>query len=319
MTASGCRWQRDDRGAAVRLLVLRASPEYSITQVPFQISSRSDLEAHGTAGARKEQRQTESSVSQARQGGQQGRPGGQESQGRSDQGRRKGKGIGGEIPRWQTGRWKASGGQHRWSGNPAVRSSGDGKSARSHPARREAEAKVRRPERGQKGKDLRGRLEAGRAESGPTGVASGKRPAGWPRARRAARSSSTGRPIAKEVRPTAGDATDSQSSADQKPTEPPSEGTSPESAPKDNPFESEADPAKPVRASSGCPIHRDVEQRARTDSLRSQVAVQPDLIAIVGYLLWRNRERVMEALRNFWAAIREFWENLFGRRRAERK
>ena len=40
-------------------------------------------------------------------------------------------------------------------------------------------------------------------------------------------------------------------------------------------------------------------------------------VAIVAYLLWRNREQVLEALRNFWAAIRAFWENLFGVRRAE--
>lgn len=40
-------------------------------------------------------------------------------------------------------------------------------------------------------------------------------------------------------------------------------------------------------------------------------------IAIVGYLIWRNRERVLEALRNFWQAIRDFWANLFGGRRAE--
>ena len=40
-------------------------------------------------------------------------------------------------------------------------------------------------------------------------------------------------------------------------------------------------------------------------------------LAIVAYLLWRNREQVLEALRNFWAAIRAFWENLFGVRRAE--
>jgi hypothetical protein len=40
-------------------------------------------------------------------------------------------------------------------------------------------------------------------------------------------------------------------------------------------------------------------------------------LAIVAYLVWRNREQVLEALRNFWAAIRAFWENLFGIRRAE--
>ena len=30
--------------------------------------------------------------------------------------------------------------------------------------------------------------------------------------------------------------------------------------------------------------------------------------AIVAYLVWRNREQVLGALRNFWAAIRSFWE-----------
>jgi hypothetical protein len=40
-------------------------------------------------------------------------------------------------------------------------------------------------------------------------------------------------------------------------------------------------------------------------------------IAIVGYLIWRNRERVLEALRSFWQAIQDFWASLFGGRRAE--
>ncbi len=40
-------------------------------------------------------------------------------------------------------------------------------------------------------------------------------------------------------------------------------------------------------------------------------------IAIAGYLIWRNRERMLEALRNFWDAIREFWDRWFGVRRAE--
>ncbi len=40
-------------------------------------------------------------------------------------------------------------------------------------------------------------------------------------------------------------------------------------------------------------------------------------ILLVGYLLWRYREEVMTALRDFLQAIRDFWANLFGGRRGE--
>jgi hypothetical protein len=40
-------------------------------------------------------------------------------------------------------------------------------------------------------------------------------------------------------------------------------------------------------------------------------------ILLVGYLLWRYREEVINALRNFLQAIRDFWSNLFGSRQEE--
>ena len=40
-------------------------------------------------------------------------------------------------------------------------------------------------------------------------------------------------------------------------------------------------------------------------------------IVVVGYLVWRYRQAVLPALLNFFSALREFWEQLFGRRKSE--
>jgi hypothetical protein len=39
--------------------------------------------------------------------------------------------------------------------------------------------------------------------------------------------------------------------------------------------------------------------------------------ALVGYLVWRYRSQVLTALSNFLQALRDFWQNLFGRREAK--
>jgi hypothetical protein len=310
-------------------LLPRPSPEYSITQVPFQISSPSNLEASrhgwGTEGT-KDERNPASAGAPAKED-QQGRPGGQESQGRSGQGPAKGEtGSGGKSPGGKQGDGKQSGGQQsggQQSGGQQSRgqSAGEGKSGEKSPGSQGGGTqKADGQSAGQQGKEPRADgSKQGQAESGQqaspqeNGQQHGQgEQSGQNQAEQDAQSQG-GSP----KRP--GNATGSQSSADQKPTEPPNAGTSPESAPKDNPFESEADPSEAQsEPSSWLPNP--------SEMLNSVLGLIPYslkwlynliFIAIVGYLLWRNRERVMEALRNFWAAIREFWESLFGGRRAE--
>ena len=123
-------------------LLPRPNAEYSITQVPFQVSSPSDLQASrhgwGNEGAEDEPQQAQSAAAANKE--QEGRPGGTESEGRSGEGKpQDGEGQGkspggqqgdGNQPDGQGGEGKSSGGPSAGegkSGKPSSGSQGGGK------------------------------------------------------------------------------------------------------------------------------------------------------------------------------------------------
>ena len=165
-------------------LLPRPNAEYSITQVPFQVSSPSDLEASrhgwGNEGAQDKPQQAQSAGAANKE--QEGRPGGTESEGRSGEGKpQDGEGQGkspggqqgdGNQPGGQAGEGKSSGGPSAGegkSGKPIVRLTGRRKAGLQRPERR-ARA---RPTSG-------GRLETGPIRIGPAVLVIGKRTKGWP-------------------------------------------------------------------------------------------------------------------------------------------
>lgn len=284
-------------------LLPRPSPEYSITQVPIQVDSSSDSEASrfgwGKEGA-KDPRHQAPATAPARQD-QEGRPGGQDSEGRSGQGQAKDEQGTGKSPGGRQGDGKQGGGQkaggqqaggqqaggqqaggQQAGGQQAGGQSGGGQSAG------EGKTGEGKTGEGKSGKQSSGAQGGGQQQSGGQGEGEeqGQRPADGPQ---------------------------------QGPAESGQPSSSSESASKDNPFEQEVSSSEaPSPPSSWLPNP--------SQMLNSLLGLIPFglkwlynliFIAIVGYLMWRNRERVLEALRSFWAAIREFWDHWFGVRRAE--
>lgn len=251
-------------------LLPRPSPEFSVTQVPFQIKAPDNLQASrygwGKEGA-KDKRHQAPATAPAQQD-QEGRPGGQNSQGRGEQGQAKGEqGSGGTSPGGQQGAGKQPGGQQ--SG---------GQSA----------------SKGKSGQQTSGSQGGGKPN--PAGQNAGQE---------------------QSKRPGEG-SKQSQSSAGQ-------QSSSPQSKPQDG----QSDQGRQNQATAqGSPSSSSPppSSGSPSDMLNSVLGLIPFglkwlynliFIAIAGYLIWRNRQRVMEALRNFWAAIREFWDRLFGVRPAE--
>lgn len=121
-----------------------------------------------------------------------------------------------------------------------------------------------------------------------------------------------------------GDRQESSASPDTKPAEPPpaaSSADAPVEAPaQDNPFDEAVDPSEAPAgdSSSGLPGPSELLNRA-LGLLPHGLKWLYNLIfvAIVAYLVWRNRAQVGAALRNFWQTIRDFWAQLFGRREPE--
>lgn len=344
-------------------LLPRPSPEYSVTQVPFQIRSPSNLEASrygwGKEGA-KDKRHAAPATAPAQQD-QQGRPGGQGSQGRTEQGQAKGQqGSGGTSPGGQQGAGKQPGGQQsggqsaggaksgtqpsgsqgggkqnsggqqgagKQSGGQQSggKASGEGKSGQQPSAsegggkqisagQNAGQEQSKRPQEGSK----QGQSQAGQQGSSPqSGPQDGQSDPSRQNQAAAQGSQSASRPP-----PSSGNAAESQSAENQKRSEPPSAGTPPEPNSKDNPFESNESNVSPSEA----PSDSSSWLPNPSNMLNSVLGLIPFglkwlynliFIAIAGYLIWRNRERVLEALRNFWDAIRNFWDRLFGVRPAK--
>jgi len=309
-------------------LLPRPSPEYSITQVPIQISSPSNQEASrfgwGKEGAKDPRRQAPASA--PAQQDQEGRPGGQDSKGRSGQGQAKDEQGTGKSPGGRHGDGKQSGGQQSGGQSGGGQSAGEGKSGEGKSGKQSSGSQGgdKQPPGGQgEGKEQGQRTadgpKQGQAESGqPSSPSKSGRQDGQSGQNG---KSPTGPDSRSQDQPPSspGDGAGAPSSSEQKPTDSPSDAGSPESASKDNPFESEVSPSEaPSAPSSWLPKPSEI--------FNSLLGLIPFglkwlynliFIAIAGYLIWRNRERVLEALRNFWDAIREFWDRWFGVRRAE--
>jgi hypothetical protein len=310
-------------------LLPRPNAEYSITQVPFQVSSPTDLQAsrHGWGNEGAQDKQQAQSAAAANKE-QEGRPGGTESEGRGGQGKpQNGEGQG-KSPGGQQGDGNQPGGQKPGGQNGEGKSSGgpsagEGKSDKQSSGSQTGGKQGTKDQNGgqDKGQRSSNGSKQDQSESGkPSSSAEGGRQGG--RNDRSGQKQSDredSRSQAGASKP-AGEDTGPQSSSDQKPSDSPSGAEPPKPATADdNPFESEVDPSEaPSAPSSWMP--------SPSEMLNSVLGLIPYglkwlynliFLAIIAYLLWRNREQVLEALRNFWSAIRSFWENLFGVRPAE--
>jgi hypothetical protein len=120
------------------------------------------------------------------------------------------------------------------------------------------------------------------------------------------------------------DRQESSAAPDAKPDEPPraaSSADAPAEAPaQDNPFDAAVDPNEAPGGDSSSWLSRPSELLNRALGLLPhglKWLYNLIFVAIVAYLVWRNREQVGAALRNFWQTIRDFWAQLFGRRETE--
>jgi len=269
-------------------LLPRPHPEYSITQVPFQITTPGDPQASrhgwGEEGAQDKQHQARSAA--PAKPDQEGRPGDQGAEGRSSEGQPPSNQGQGKSPGGQQGQGRQPGGQGG-AGKPSGGApQAPGKSGPQSP-----------------GSPSGDKQDAG-GQSGNQGQEQGAKQA-----------QGQGRP----PKTPAGGEPSRESSPDQKPNDAP-RGSEPQPAkPEQNPFESEVDPSEaPSQPSSWMP--------SPSEMLNSLLGLIPHglswlynlaFFALVAYLVWRNRDQVLAALRNFWAAIKSFWDNLFGVPRTE--
>ncbi len=303
-------------------LLPRPNAEYSITQVQLQVSSPTDLQASrqgwGNEGAQDKQQQGQSAAPANKE--QEGRPGGTKSEGRSGEGKPQAGEGQGKSPGGQQGDGNqpggkkpgGQGGEGKSSGGPAA---GEGKSGKQPSGSQGSE---KQGSKDQNAGEDRGERPADGSQQDQSG--SGKPSSSAEGERQGQNQSDTreSQSQAGKSKPP-GEKTGSESSSDQKPSDSPNGAEPPKPGSDDNPFESEVDPSEaPSEPSSWMPSPSEI--------LNSMLGLIPYglkwlynliFLAIVAYLLWRNREQVLEALRNFWEAIRAFWDNLFGVRRAE--
>jgi hypothetical protein len=298
-------------------LLPRPSAEYSITQVPFQVGSPGDHQASrhgwGNEGAKDQQRKAPATAPADKT--QEGRPGGQESEGRSDQSPAKDERGTGKSPGGKQGDGKQG------AGTAGDDSQGDGSQGEGKQGE------------GKQGDGKQGDGQQSGRKQGEAPAASSKQ--GQTESPRSSEPSDSGRQAdSKDSRgqdsadtpdsrsqddppQSSGGGSESQAPSEPKPNDPPRNASSGDTAPDENPFESEVDPSE-APSSSWMPNPSEMLNRV--------LGLVPHglkwlynliFLAIIGYLIWRNREQVLEALRNFWQAIRDFWDSLFGRRRAE--
>jgi hypothetical protein len=319
-------------------LLPRPSAEYSITQVPFQVGSPADRQASrhgwGNEGARDQDRKAPATAAAGKT--QKGRPGGQESQGHSDQTPAQDAPGTGKSPGGTQGDGKQGAGT-AGDGAQGGGKQADGKQANGQPAGQE-----------------QNQGSGAESKQGPSESSSGSEPADngrqqGPKDPRGQPSSDTQNSRSGDRPPeSSGEASESQSPSEPKPSDPPREArsadakadteararsadtkadteaqarsadTKADTEAQEDPFESEVDPREAPGGASRMPNPSELLNRV--------LGLVPHglkwlynliFVAIVGYLVWRNRAQVMEALRSFWQAIRDFWDSLFGCRRAE--
>ncbi len=278
-------------------LLPRPSPEYSITQAPFRVTSPSDQRASrygwGKEGAKDPHQQAPATAPAQKE--QQGRPGAQGSEGRSDPEQSGDEHGAGASPGGSQGEGQQPGGQQPGGQQSGGQPAGEGRS----------------------GQSSSGSQGGGKQKSdGPSGGKDQKQSAASDVNQSQAQSGQV--PAAPESGQT-GQTGQTNQTAQSQPPDSPDGANAPPSASEENPFETEVSPSEtPSEPSSWMPNP--------SEMFNSVLGLIPHglkwlynliFIAIVSYLLWRNRERVLEALRNFWQAMRDFWANLFGGQRAE--
>lgn len=309
-------------------LLPRPSPEYSITQVPFQISSPGNLEASrhgwGNEGAKDPQQQTPTTAPAQKE--QEGRPGGESSEGRSSPGQAKEEQGSGKSPGGSQGDGKESAGSQSGGPQSGGQQSGSQESAGQQSGEQQAGGQQSGGQ--QSGGQSPGEGKSEQSSSGSQGGGKQKpdgQSAGEDQNQSAAGGPKQGQaqsgqvPASSENGQQNGQTSQTGQTSQSPPADSPHGVNEPQPASEENPFETEASPSEaPSEPSSWMPNP--------SEMLNSVLGLIPHglkwlynliFIAIVGYLIWRNRERVLEALRSFWQAIQDFWASLFGGRRAE--
>lgn len=296
-------------------LLPRPSPEYSVTQLSFQIGSPNDNQASrqgmGSGGAKPTPTAAQSS----------GKPQPKDTLAETpaakpgSPGPRKGTAPGegpaaseGSSP--EAGSESGKGGESAQKEQPKGSAGGEQKQPASDP-------RSQTPSQEKAGKPEAGKAESRNSESRP--------------------------PEPGKPEPNGADANGSQSRQPQPnqsaSTRPPAEKTPGSSKPQDEPRQSasqprppetksgEQTPAKPAERTPATPQPPPPEQKTESSFsplriLNSILGSVPQLlhwlynlafIICVGYLIWRYRHEVLNALKNFLQALRDFWAGLFGR------
>ena len=307
-------------------LLPRPSAEYSITQIPLRVASPGNESASrhgwGREGAQAPARQAPATA--AARESEQGRAGQQGAAGREDAGTARQEARTGTAP---GGKQQADGRQG--AGTAADDAQAGGTPGRSEPGRSE-------PGSGQQGGQESGQEQhqdavapSEQAASGSNAAAeptdSGRQPAGAdePRSQEAPSPQDSRSPSPSAESP--GGGREASASPDAKPDEPPQEAgsaddsasTSADSQDQGNPFDAEVDPSEAPGGDSSSWMPHPSELLNRVFALLPhglKWLYNLIFIAIVAFLVWRNREQVWAALGNFWQAIRDLWAQLFGRR-----
>ena len=296
----------------------RPSPEYSVTQLDFRIGSPDDLKpspyAAGPDGAEDREGRSHSAVTQqdAAQRGTEAKGGKQPSGKQPSGGQAGSKQAGGEQRGTQRSAGKSASSQDGASGGSKSQGGANGQ------RKGEGKSKGKRGDQAGGGTPQRDSRQ-GKNERDETNA--------------------QGRPPEKSGRSNASNARGGQHrrssggggrSRDRVPNQPPSSRQTSNGKPKEAGADSESpsQQQRPEASEPGAqaPARKPTSSFQPTRLLNTALGGLPYLLkflyyliffGIVGYLLWRYRNEVIAAVRGFLQAIREFWENLFGGRRAE--
>ena len=314
----------------VAWLLPRPHPEYSITQVPFQVATPGEPQAsrHGWGGEGAEDKQRQAQTAAPAKPDQEGRPGDRGAKGRSGAGQPKSDQGQGKSPGGQQSEGRQPGGQGDAGKPSGGASQAQGKSGQPSPGSQAGDKRDSSGQSGNQGQEQQGskqgseagekQSQSGSSESSSPAdggqPSSRKEPGGQSQAEQQGTQSQGGPP-----KTPAGSEPSRESSSEPKPADAPSGSEPPQSKTEQDPFQSEVDPSEaPEQPSSWMP--------SPSEMLNSLLGLIPyglswlynlAFLALVAFLIWRNREQVLKALRDFWAALKSFWDNLFGVPRSE--
>lgn len=314
----------------VAWLLPRPHPEYSITHVPFQVTTPGEPQAsrHGWGNEGAEDKQRQAQAAAPAKPDQEGRPGDRGEEGRSGEGESKSDQGQGKSPGGRKGEGHQSGGQGGAGKPSSGASQAQGKSGQPSPDSQADDNRDSSGQSGDRGQEQQGSKQAAEVGEKQSQSGSSQSPApadgGQPSSRKERGdqsqaeqqgAQSQGNPPKKP----AGGEPAGASSSEPKPGDAPRGSEPSQTKTEQDPFQSEVDPSEaPEQPSSWMP--------SPSEMLNSLLGLIPHglswlynlaFLALIAFLVWRNREQVLKALRDFWAALKSFWDNLFGVPRSE--